>query len=375
MGAGIIGIAFAAPPGPVIHAYFFNAPGCQGCDEAEDLIRKRLETDEQVVLRVLNVYEAEDYELAEALLTVAGVPGERLPVGPALLVGDTYVDQAHFNESSVRAAIEKYRATGAPDHWERAQRIRGHARKSLPQRLRRWGVLAIVGAALLDGINPCAFATIVFFLTYLGMIGARGRTLIMTGLAFCLGVFAAYFAFGMGILNATLALDAFPLVRRALYGVMGAACALFGVLSWRDYRALTAGAPGEVTLQLPGTLKQQAHHLIRRGLRARLIAPASFLAGAGVATLELACTGQVYVPAIIYMLSLTDVRSVALGWLLLYDAVFVLPLLILTGLVGAGASSRWLANLARDRAGRTKQYLAVFFALAAGYFVMRAIGV
>lgn len=359
---------------PTIHAYMFNAPGCPGCDEAEDLIAKIVEDDAQIALRRLNVYEAEDYELAEALLTVAGIPEDMLPVGPALLVGQTYVDQSRFNERNVRAAVEEHRATGAPSWDERAERIRGHARQSMPQHLRRWGILAIIGAGLLDGINPCAFATIVFFLSYLGMIGARGRTLALVGLCFSLGVFVAYFAFGLGILNATLALSGFPLVRRVLYGAIAVACAVFAVLSWGDARALSAGRTGEARLQLPIALKRKAHSLIRSGLRARLLAPASLLAGAGVAVLELACTGQVYVPALIYMLSLTEVRAQALRWLLLYDALFVLPLLILTALAAWGTSSQGLAEMARWQAGRTRAMLALLLALAALYFGMRAVG-
>lgn len=364
----------AAPAGPTIHAYMFNAPGCPGCEEAEDLIAKIVEDDEQIELRTLNIYEAEDYELAEALLTVAGIPEDKLPVGPALLVGETYVDQSRFNERNVRAAVEQYRATGAPSWDERAERIRGHARQSLPQRLRRWGILAIIGAGLLDGINPCAFATIVFFLSYLGMIGAQGRTLAIVGLCFCLGVFLAYFAFGLGILNATLALDSFPIARRVLYGVIAVACAVFALLSWRDYRVLEAGRPSEVVVQLPTALKRRTHRLIRSGLRARLMAPAGLLAGAGVAVLELACTGQVYVPALIYMLSLTETRALALRWLLLYDALFVLPLLILTGLAAWGTSSSRLAAIARGQAGRTKVLVALLLGLATVYFGMRAVG-
>ncbi|MGD9494670.1 MAG: hypothetical protein AB7Y46_00040 [Armatimonadota bacterium] len=377
MAALILSLLLRAPaalPAPTIHAYLFNAPGCPGCDEAEDLIARIVEDDPQIALRTLNVYEDEDYELAEALLTVAGIREDKLPVGPALLVGETYVDQSRFNERNVRAAVERYRVTGAPSWDERAERIRGYARQSLPQHLRRWGVLAIIGAGLLDGINPCAFATVVFFLSYLGMVGARGRPLAFVGLCFALGVFAAYFAFGLGILNATLALSGFPLVRRVLYGVIAVACAVFAVLSRRDARALAAGRTGAVRLQLSTGLKRRAHGLIRSGVRARLLAPTSLLAGAGVAVLELACTGQVYVPALIYMLSLTEVRAQALRWLLLYDALFVLPLLILTGLAAWGTSSTRLAEIARGQAGRTRLLLALLLALAALYFGMRAAG-
>ncbi|MEN6644529.1 MAG: hypothetical protein ABFE08_19000 [Armatimonadia bacterium] len=366
--------AAAAAPPPEVHAYYFTAPQCPSCDKADNLMATLLANDPQVKLHTLNVYLPPEYEVAEALLVVSGISSKELPLGPGLLVGQTYINRNKFSKAAVEAALNAYRTTGAPDRTAEAMPLKGHARESLPQELRRWGLLPFLVAGLLDGINPCAFATLIFFLSYLGMMGSRGWSLASAGLAFAAGVFAAYFVFGLGLLHALWALNSLPLLRWGLLLLMGAISLVFAGLSFRDYRRISKGDFASVTLQLPLGLKQQTHAIIRHGLRARLLYPASFLIGAGVSTLELACTGQVYVPALIYMMSLDETRNRAVGWLLMYDVMFVVPLLCLLLLVLRGSTSKRLKALAEEQAGKTKLYLAVFFVLCAAYFLMRAAG-
>ncbi len=368
------GVVAAGPPAPDIHAYYFTAPLCPSCTRAHNLLKQMVGADPQVKVHVVNVFLPDQYELAEALLTVAGIPGRDLPVGPALLVGHTFVDRGQFTRETVQSALAAYRTTGAPDLFAQALPLKGHARQTLPLQYRRFGMLPFVLAGLLDGINPCAFATLVFLLSYLGMMGTRGRSLAGLWLAFALGVFLAYFAFGVLLLQALYLLDALPLVHRVLLAAMGAVCLGFACQSWRDHRALQRGDTRAVKLQLPLALKQQSHALIRRGVRAGLIYPASVLLGAAVSCLELACTGQVYVPALIYMMSVPGLRASGMTWLLAYDLMFVLPLLVLLALVLRGLSSQRLRALAEAQAARTKLALAVFFVLCAAYFILKATG-
>ena len=307
------GPAFCQSEPPIVHVYYFDAPGCTKCLQAKALIRRLARTDPQISVRSIPVLTAGGYELADALLTIGGVDKSLPAEGPSLLVGTTFVRRMFFEESTVRAAIDRYRATGAPDLYPRAVNILGHAHDVLPQQMRRWGLAPVIVAGLLDGINPCAFATLIFFLAYLGLTAGQSRKALAVGLLFVAGVFGAYFAFGFGIVQAILALEVFPQVRTGLHALIAVGCLVLAWLSARDYRQLKAGNTAGVSLQLPRALKQQTHHAIRHGLRSSWLYPASFVAGAAVSMLELACTGQVYVPAIIYLLSLSDTRTAALG--------------------------------------------------------------
>ncbi len=357
---------------PTVHAYYFWKARCPACAKPDSIVEKLLENDPQVKLLSLDLYRPADYEMADALLTVAGVPKETLPGAPALLLGDTYLDRDELSEGTVGALLASHRATGTPDLYEKATQIRGHARNTLPLQLRRFGLLPVLGAGLLDAINPCAIATLVFFLSYLGMMGFGKRVTLITGLAFTAGVYVAYFSLGLGLLHALHLLDAFGGVRQVVQGVIAVACLGFAAVTLRDYQRIREGLTAETSLQLPASLRRGTHTLIREGLRARLVVPAALVAGAGVAALELACTGQVYIPAIIYMFSVSATRTDALIWLVLYDIMFVLPLLVLLFLLMKGISSKWLAALARRQMAGTKLAMGLLFVAAGVYFLVLA---
>jgi len=361
--------AATAPPAtpPIIHAYYLGGEGCHGCAVGDDTIDRLVASDPQVRLVCLDINR--DYALAQALLVVAGL--DALPTAPSLLVGTTYVDNAAFGPTAVQRATDAYRGEGAPDLMPKALQIEPNADKALPAVLRKWGPLAVIGAGLLDGVNPCAFATLIFFISYLAVAGARGHRLLAVGLLYAGGVFVAYFAFGLGILKALLSLDAFPAIRQALYGVIAMVCLGLAGISVYDARQLRMGCPTAVLLQLPEAFKQSTHAAVRRGVRSRWILPAAFAAGAVVSVLEVACTGQVYVPAITYVITISDTPAIAMAWLALYDLMFVVPLLILLALVLAGVSSKRLAQWAEHQAASTKCLMAAFFTLAAVYFTLK----
>ncbi len=95
----------------------------------------------------------------------------------------------------------------------------------------------------------------------------------------------------------------------------------------------------EMTLQLPGFLKDPMRGVIRTGVRARRFVIAAFLTGIAISFLELACTGQVYAPIAIFLLAYGGLRSeslialqkkhtfavkIALGLLFVLLAAFIL---------------------------------------------------
>jgi energy-converting hydrogenase Eha subunit H len=86
--------------------------------------------------------------------------------------------------------------------------------------------------------------------------------------------------------------------------------------------------------------------------------------------LELFCTGQIYLPTLMAVWTLPGHRARALGYLLLYDAAFLLPLLGVLGLVCAGTGTACLAEFSRRRLAAVKLALALFFLGLTGYLGM-----
>src|SRR5207249_10818350 len=70
-------------------------------------------------------------------------------------------------------------------------------RTILVARFQSFGAAAVLVAGLVDSINPCAIASLIFFLSYLTLGGRKPRDLLWIGGLFTLGVFATYFLIGL----------------------------------------------------------------------------------------------------------------------------------------------------------------------------------
>ena len=118
--------------------------------------------------------------------------------------------------------------------------------------------------------------------------------------------------------------------------VFAAFALVIAILSLRDAIRAKQGRIDEMTLQLPGVLKKRIRGVIRKGAKARNFVIAAFVSGIIISFLELACTGQVYVP-IIYQIQRGSTNAIL--YLLIYNLAFILPLVIIFILAFFGMTS------------------------------------
>ena len=237
----------------------------------------------------------------------------------------------------------------------------GHSK--IQERFRSFGLPAIALAGLIDGVNPCAFTTIVFLLSAVAHIGRTRREVAIVGFSFTVAVFVTYLLLGLGLL---LAIKAFAvqtgLSRWLTWTVAGLAFALAAWSLWDGIRVRASGKVPRFSLGLPGWIKRYIHRVIHTGLRGQYLVIGSFAVGCGVSLLESFCTGQVYVPTIMLVLQMPGQRYAALGYLLLYNVAFILPLVVIMLLAYLGVRSERLARIARRHLGLMKFAMAGVFA-------------
>ena len=351
--------------GPVIHAAWFYKPGCDLCERKERDLQYVLGRYPQLQVRRFNGQE--DTALLQYLGVRANVPEDRQLVAPALFVGDRYLIGEEIGGRGLEALIQPFLATGAAEPWAEWEANRGTAESSILERFRSLGLWTVVGAGLLDGINPCAFATIIFLVSYLSMRERQGRALLATGAAFTLGVFVAYLGVGLGLLKFLTALPVLSTVGEWIYGVTLLRCLALAWGSLNDFRKARAGRLEDMSLRLPDRLRGWIRRLIREGSRVRSYVLASLVLGFVISIVELACTGQVYLPTIIFVLGLPQWRARATLALLVYNLMFVTPLIVIFVLSYYGTTSlqftRWLTR----HAAAVKLGTAILFLLMAGW--------
>jgi cytochrome c biogenesis protein CcdA len=241
-------------------------------------------------------------------------------------------------------------------------------KKNLVEVFKELSLLTVIGGGLADGINPCAFAVIVFFVSFLAVHGYRKRDIVCIGSFYCLAVFTTYLLIGLGIFNFLYRLSGFYLAIKFFYYLVAAFCFILAGLSLYDrFRFKETRSSGEMILQLPKFLKKKINIVIGKGLREKKertvvdLAFTSFVVGVGVSLLEAACTGQVYVPTIVFILQYAPYRLRALGYLVLYNLMFVLPLVIIFILALAGVSSQKFTDFLKRHLAALKILLAIVF--------------
>ncbi|MFA6567323.1 MAG: hypothetical protein WCS96_03855, partial [Victivallales bacterium] len=96
----------------------------------------------------------------------------------------------------------------------------------------------------------------------------------------------------------------------------------------------------------------------------------AFGAGVLVTVIESACTGQIYVPVLAFLSKTEGVMSIWLAYLLLYNLMFVLPLVGLLFAVYFGISSLRLASLTSLDAFTGKILMGTLFAFLAVLMIL-----
>ena len=350
-----------------IEMAYFAKTGCQECDRAEYEISYL--KDKYKHLEV-SVFDTSGYaELNEWLSSKYGVPDEYHLTAPSIFVGEDYLVGKDMSTKNIEELILKYSETGVDATWENWEEEAPQAASRIIERFKSFGGLTVVLAGLIDGLNPCAFATIVFFISYLAFAGRKGKEILLVGGAFALGVFLTYLAVGVGLYEILQRLPFLTALGRWVYGITAALCLILAVISLIDYFAARRGTPEEMRLRLPLKLRRRINKVIRESASAQALAGVALVSGFVISLIELACTGQVYLPTILFVLGVEELRASAVLYLLLYNVMFVLPLIVVFILAYFGTTSEQLAQFVNKNTGKIKLATAVLFLLLGAWML------
>lgn len=229
---------------------------------------------------------------------------------------------------------------------------------------------AVCVAGLIDGINPCAISTLVFFMSMLlvSRIGSRG--ILLMGISFCTASFITYTAIGFGFLRCLHLLEAFPLLQTTFETMLAVILVVFACVSIRDaVRYRRTQAPEQIALQLPHRVKMLIHTIIRKGVKSHHLLFGGFFAGCAVTALETVCTGQVYVPALTVIVREGGGTARVWSLLLLYNTMFIMPLVTTFILVHFGLTTKSMLSWSRRNVPLSKTLLGLLFLTIAAYLL------
>ena len=346
----------------------FYSPSCHTCIEAKATVIPDIEREfkGKIQIEYRDTTDIENYKLLLSLKEEHGSKLENiLPV---------FYFQGHFLNGSGRIR-NGLRALISQSLGQGPQGKQALASIDLIAYFKTFEPLAVISAGLIDGINPCAFTVIVFFISFLSLQGYKRRELIIIGLAFIFAVFITYLAIGLGLFSFLYKLSGFWLISKIFNLTIGVLSIILGFLALYDFFKFKRTAKTEgLLLQLPPGIKNQIHSLI--GLHYRRtaggpgkdlklnilrLALSALIVGFLVSILEAVCTGQVYLPTITFVLKTSRLKLQALWYLLVYNIMFIAPLFIIFLFALFGVTSEQFSRILKKHLSTIKLMMAVLF--------------
>ena len=210
-------------------------------------------------------------------------------------------------------------------------------------------------SGFLDGINPCAFAVLLFFIAFLFSLKKTKRSIWKMGVVYISAIFLAYLLIGFGLFKAIIFTNSPHFMAK-----LGAWLVIvLGLINMIGY--LFPKFP--IKLRIP---KVSIPTLKSWMFKATL--PAAFVLGFLVGLCTFPCSGGIYV-AIIGLLATQTTHWSGVGFLLLYNLMFVLPLVIMLMLTSNKHAVEKLAEWERSESSRMK-ILAALTMLALGAIIL-----
>ena len=329
-------------PVNAIHIVYFHKHGCQKCARAVKRLKRLKERYPNIAVDQCNAKT--EQTLLEAMGSLYEVPEAKRLTTPAVFIGDIALI-GELDEQRLETVVEKYLEIGVASRLKTAEAHLDTAEAEIVNRFHGFGTLAVAGAGLLDGINPCAFATIVFFISYMNLVGRGRKEMLIAGGAFALAVFVTYLFVGLGTLSFMNYINQFSGVTKCVYLIAATATFAFAGLSLYDAVKAKQGKTKDILLQLPRALKLRIHKVIRERTRTSGVIVGALVIGFVISALELVCTGQVYLPTLTFVAGIEGMHTHAIAYLLLYNFMFIVPLLVVFGCVYWGITSLQLGGV------------------------------
>lgn len=187
-------------------------------------------------------------------------------------------------------------------------------------------------SGFLDGLNPCAFAVLLFLIAFIFMLKKARLQVLLFGLVYVGAIYLAYFLIGLGLWRFTLFTGA-PHLMAKIGSVL---VILLGLINIKDY---VAPKFLPVSLRIPFMARLRLMDFMHKGTL-----PATFILGFLVGLCTFPCSGGIYV-AIVSLLASKMTSTLGFAYLVIYNLMFVLPLLIILALAGNRFVTEKLTNV------------------------------
>ena len=355
--------AVAKDSEPLI-VHFYYTPSCPLCEPTKQVV-KGVERKYQDKIRVIRHNHSESEQAFNAMIMALDHYKRTDTPNLVVFAGDIVLGNDEINkklDNTIALLLQEGKRT--PDFKVFGEASNDEIRQMYSNRA-TLGV--IIATGLFDGLNPCAFATVILFVSMLAGIGRDRKTILAVGVSFIIAVFLTYYALGalffevMGAMEGS-ASTIFKGIAMAIKWISLLMVVVAGILSLIDaVRAFRSRGKQKMLLVLPDKLKNRIRKRLRVTAHSGSLIVGSFVSGIIISFLEAACTGQTYMPIISALVADNTTATKGYWLLLIYNVLFIIPLMAVFFGVFFGMTSEQIGNIARKRVWVTKAVLGIMF--------------
>lgn len=216
----------------------------------------------------------------------------------------------------------------------------------------------VLGSAAIDSINPCAIGVLILMMSVV-MGGKRStKRLLLLGGAYIFAIFATYLVAGLGLVYF---FNSIPIVLAEYLSLgVGALVIFAGILEMKDYFWYGRGISLHIPARAAAKIKEMSNSKTTSVWGVMML-------GAFVSAVELPCTGAPYLAIITILKVNFDMMAVLL--LVLYNLVFVAPLIIILLMVAGGAKITSVKKWKEDNKGVMRLFIGLLL-IALGWLLI-----
>ncbi len=344
-----------------ITALYFSSDNCGECVYVKNEIFPPVLKKYGGFLTIKEMNINEDPENLELALDLVLKERKFGSISPSVVIGKTVLS----GPSEIKLGLEK--AVLSALEFPNTSTKTELSRKGLTPR-EKPSLPLILAGGLIDGVNLCAFAAIALLISMMHVRSYGAREIAAVTVSYCLAVFIAYTLIGFGAFGFIYSFRSFYVISRVFRSAVGALCFILAAGSLLDFsRYKKTGKADSLMLSLPAAIKKKISLTLGSSTREenrrdlRTLFTGVFLAGSAVSVLEMVCTGQVYLPILVYMTKTSGISLGVVSLILAYNLMFIMPLIAVSVLYTAGVRSVSFGSFIKRHAGDIKLFLAALF--------------
>jgi cytochrome c biogenesis protein CcdA len=212
----------------------------------------------------------------------------------------------------------------------------------------------VLSAGFLNSLNPCAISLLLLYISLMYSMKKSRESILAFGAFYIGSLYVTYFLIGLGLLRASVILVPNFFVKA------GAVIAIFfGLMNLKEYFFPQLPVHIKIPLSTRQKVGEWAH---------KATIPAAIVLGALIAVSTLPCSGAVYLATLSYLRAKETMTTGTL-YLLLYNFMFVLPLIIIYAVATNRLVTEKMINW-QEQNGKKMHLILAFVMIIFGLFIL-----